>query len=118
MLPHSTVAGIYFVVAAAAAAYMFPAAVGIVVVRAEEPAPFGMHCLPAVVAAFVAAIVDGAAFVAAIVAGAVTAVAIAGLVEPGTVVDTDARCIVHSADVRSTPPIYPTRSGLSPCSLS
>ena len=42
MLPHSTVAGIHFV-AAVAAAYMFPAEVGIVAAGTEELEPFDMQ---------------------------------------------------------------------------
>ena len=46
MLPHSTVADIQ-VVAAAAAACMFPAVAGIVAAGAVEPGPSDTHCLPA-----------------------------------------------------------------------
>ena len=46
MIPHSTVADIQ-VVAAAAAACTFPAADGIVAAGAEEPGPSNTHCSPA-----------------------------------------------------------------------
>ena len=46
MLPHSTVADIQ-VVAAAAAACTFPAVADIVAAGAEEPGPSDMHCSPA-----------------------------------------------------------------------
>ena len=112
MLPHSTVAGIHFV-ADVDAAYMFTAAVGIVAAGSEELEPFDMHYLPDVAVDIVAA-----AFVDAIVAWAAIVVVVAGFFVPGAVVDAAARCTVHSADVPSTPPDYPTRSVLSPCSSS
>ena len=99
--------------AAVAAAYMFPAAVGIVAAGAEDLEPFDMHYSPAVAVGIVAA-----AFVSAIVAGAVIVVVVAGCFLPGAVVDAAARCIVHSAAVPSTPLAYPTRSVFSPCSSS
>ena len=125
MLPHSTVAGIHFV-AAVAAAYMFPAAVGIVAAGAEELEPFDMHYSPAVAvgivaAAFVAVVASGivaAAFVAVIFAWAAIVVVVAGSFVPSAVGDAAVRCIFHSAAVPSTPPAYPTRSILSPCSSS
>ena len=46
MLPHSTVADIQ-VVAAAAATCTFPAVAGVVAAGAEEPWPYDTHCLPA-----------------------------------------------------------------------
>ena len=109
MLPHSTVAGIHFV-AAVAAAYMFPAVVGIVAAGAVELEPSGIRYSPAVAFGVVAA-----AFVAAIVAWAAIVVVVAGCFVPGAVVDAAARCIVHYAAVLSTPLAYPTQSVLSPC---
>ena len=110
MLPHSTVAGIHFV-AAVAAAYKFPVVVGTVVAGAVELEPSGIRYLPAVAVGISAAVVVG--FVAAAFVGAIFAWA---AIVPGAVVDAAARCIVHSAAVLSTPLAYPIRSGLSPCS--
>ena len=72
MLPHSTVSGIYFV-AAVAAACKFPVVVGTVVAGAVELVPSGMRYAPAVVVGIDAAVVVGfvaAAFVGDIVAWA------------------------------------------------
>ena len=112
MLPYSTVAGTHIVVAAAVA-YMFPAMVGIIVVGVAVLAPFGTHCLPAVVVVVVAA-----AFAAATAVVVATVAAVVGWVVPGAVVDEAARCIVHFVVVPSTPPVYPIQSSLSLCSLS
>ena len=112
MLPHSTVAGIHFV-AAVAAACKFPVVVGTVVAGAVELEPSGIRYSPAVVVGIAAAVVVG--FVAAAFVGAIVAwVAIVS----GAVVDVAARCIVHSAAVLSMPLACLTQTGLSPFVLS
>ena len=91
MLPHSTVAGIHFV-AAVAAACKFPVVVGTVVAWAVELVPYGMCYAPAVVVVIAAAVVVG--FVAAAFVGAIVAWA---AIVSDVVVAMAARCIVHSA---------------------
>ena len=112
MLPHSTVAGIHFV-AAVAAAYKFPVVVGTVVVGAAELETSGIRYSPAVAVGIAGAVVVG--FVAAAFVGAILAWA---AIVPGAVVDVAARCIFHSAAVLSTPLACLTQNGLSPCSSS
>ena len=88
MLPHSTVAGIHFV-AAVAAACKSPDVVGTVVAGAVELVPSGMRYAPAVGVGIAAAVVVGffaAAFVGAIVAWDISV--------SGAVVAVAARCVV------------------------
>ena len=97
MLPHSTVAGIHFV-AAVAAACKSPVVVGTIVDGAVELVPSGIHYVPAVAAGIAAAVVVVsvvAAFVGTIVAWAAIA--------SGIVLAVAARCVVHSAAVISMP---------------
>ena len=97
MLPHSTVAGIDFV-AAVAAACKFLVVVGTVVAGDMELVPSGMRYAPAVVVGIAAAVVVG--FVAAAFVGAIFAWA---AIVSGAVFAVAARCIVHSAAVLSMP---------------
>ena len=87
MLPHSTVAGIHFV-AAVAAACKSPVVVGTVVAGEVGLVPSGIHYVPAVAAGIaVAEVVDSvAAFVGAIVAWDIGA--------SGAVAAMAARCVV------------------------
>ena len=87
MLPHSTVAGIHFV-AAVAAAYMLPAAVGIVAAGAEELEPFDIHYLPAVAVGIVATV-----FVAAVAVGIVAAAFVAAIVSWAAIVVVAVLCL-------------------------
>ena len=112
MLLHSTVSGIHFV-AAVAAACKFPVVVGTVVAGAVELVPSGIRYAPTVVVGIVAAVVVG--FVAAAFVGAI--VAWAAFVS-GAVVVVATRCIFHSAAVLSMPLACLIQNGLSPFALS
>ena len=87
MLPHSTVAGIHFV-AAVAAACKSPVVVGTVVAGAVELVPSGIHYVPPVAGISVAEVVGSvvAAFVGALVAWDISV--------SGAVVSVAARCVV------------------------
>ena len=88
MLPHSTVAGVHFV-AAVAAACKFPVVIGTVVAGVVDLVPSGIHYVPAVAAGIAAAEVVGSVVVAFV--GAIVAWDISG---SGAVVAVAATCVV------------------------